>query len=53
MKFLPTHYMTAAITQGMNNTATLTGTMVNLGVLAAMSVIAFAAVIWFLKRERL
>ncbi len=52
MKLVPTHYLAAAVTQGMNNTATLTSSLINLGVLAGMSVASFAAVIWFLKRER-
>lgn len=53
MKLIPTHYLALSVTQGMNNTATMAGSLINLGVLAGMSIISFAAVIWFLKRERL
>lgn len=53
MKLIPTSYMAAAVNQGMLNTVTLSSAITNLGVLAAATILAFAAVIWFLRRERI
>jgi ABC-2 type transport system permease protein len=50
--FIPTSYMANAITQGMANSATASSAALNLGVLAVSAVVAFVAVIWFLRRER-
>jgi hypothetical protein len=36
----------------MNDSATMTNALVNLGVLAGCAVVAFGGVIWFLKREK-
>jgi len=52
MKLIPTTYLAKAVTQGMADTATLTSTAINLGVLTLASAAAFAGIIWFLKRER-
>jgi len=52
MKFVPTSYMARAVSQGMAGTITVSSAAVNLGTLAIASVLAFAAVIWFLRRER-
>ena len=49
---IPTSHMVRAVTQGMAGTATAAGAATNLGVLAGAAAISFAAVIWFLKRER-
>lgn len=52
MKAIPTHYMALLVSQGMADSATLTSALVNLGVLAVAAGVAFAGVIWFLRRER-
>jgi ABC-2 type transport system permease protein len=52
MKFIPTSYMARAVSQGMANEITAASAMLNLGALAVASVLAFVAVIWFLRRER-
>ena len=52
MKLIPTSYMASAVRQGMANTATPSTTLLNLGVLALGAVVAFAAVIWLLRREQ-
>jgi len=52
MRLIPTSYMARAVTQGMQGTGTAGSAMLNLGALAVVSVICFAAVIWFLRRER-
>jgi len=52
MGLVPTTYMVRGLTQGMNDTATLAGMAINLGVLAAATSTAFIAIIWFLRRER-
>jgi ABC-2 type transport system permease protein len=53
MKLIPTSYMAVAINQGMSNTVTMASAVTNLGILSVAAVIAFVAVIWFMKRERL
>ncbi len=52
MKFVPTSYMAHALTQGMAGTITARNAMIDLGALVIASVIAFAGVVWFLRRER-
>lgn len=52
MRFIPTSYMARAVSQGMAGTSTAGSALLNLGMLAGASVVCFAAVIWFLRRER-
>ncbi len=52
MRLIPTTYLARAVTQGMAGTSTAGSAALNLGVLAASSVVCFAAVIWFLRRDR-
>lgn len=52
MRFVPTSYMARLISQGMANEITPGAAVTNLGALAVASVVSFAAVIWFLRRER-
>jgi ABC-2 type transport system permease protein len=52
MRLLPTYYMADAITGGLANQATWQQAFLDLAVLAACAAIAFAGVVYFLKRER-